>query len=219
MLRQNGRVEVYSDFEFTHAFDLAPKDRMCVDIDYDKDFFYLKYLNKNSKPGDDQSIRFYICKVAHKWRSRIKYNYTMPVKFDRWRSVTHSKFGDYFKLYQKYVNLSYYYFVAHRNYISIFDMSASNGEGKWIKHEIVCSKSYIRDIILQRRTDDIEKKIRKFNRDGFKDLKFHAKKIQSLFSKYHVLIFYGKNYIRQMRVSKLGSLHNDVFWKSPGTIL
>ena len=215
MLRQNGRVEVYADFEFTHAFDMAPEGRMCVDIDHDNDFFYLKYLNASSKRGDEESKRFYICKVAHKWHSRIKYNYTTPVKYDSWRSVAHSKFGDYFKIYTKYINLSYYYFVAHRNYISVFDMSARNGEGKWIHHELICTKSYVRDLVLQNRIDSSLSK--HLNEDyicrmGVRDLKFHAKKIHCLFSKYHILIFYGRDYIRQMRVSKNGRLQNDVFW-------
>ena len=51
VLRENGRVEVYSDFEFTHEFDLAGDGRLCVDIDNDNDFFYLKYwqITKDSE--------------------------------------------------------------------------------------------------------------------------------------------------------------------------
>ena len=45
MLRKNGRVEVYSDFVFTHAFDMSSQGLFCVDIDQDHDFLYLKYLN------------------------------------------------------------------------------------------------------------------------------------------------------------------------------
>ena len=132
---------------------MAPDGRMCVDIDFDNDFFYLKYMNQNTTEGEDEFKRFYICKVAHKWRSRIKYNYTQPVKFDQWGAVAHSKFGEYFKIYTKYVNMSYLYLMAHRNYISVFDMSAGNGKGEWTSHFSISNKSYVRDIVIQRLHD------------------------------------------------------------------
>ena len=157
MLRKNGRVEVYSDFVFTHAFDMSSQGLFCVDIDQDHDFLYLKYLNLNSEKdsevkakderGDENKAlkkKFIIRKVSVKWRTRIKYNYTEEVKHDEWRTVANSKFSSYFKLYTKFVNMSIYYLVAHRNFISVYDMS----ESKWIRHLAVDSNEYIRDIVL-----------------------------------------------------------------------
>ena len=82
--------------------------------------------------------------MSVKWRTRIKYNYTEEVKHDSWKTVADSKFSNYFRLYTKFVNMSIYYLVAHRNYISVFDMS----EGKWIEHESIAGSQNIRDIVL-----------------------------------------------------------------------
>ena len=45
ILRESGRVEVYSDFDYTFMFDLSSNDLLCVDINYDMNFFYMKYLD------------------------------------------------------------------------------------------------------------------------------------------------------------------------------
>ena len=84
--------------------------------------------------------------MSVKWRTRIKYNYTEEVKHDEWRTVANSKFSSYFKLYTKFVNMSIYYLVAHRNFISVYDMS----ESKWLEkgHLRVDDNEYIRDIVL-----------------------------------------------------------------------
>lgn len=222
-LRQNGRVEVYANFEYTHAFDLAPKKRVCVDIDHDNDFFYLRYLDTREKDKIGTKVnKFYTRKVAHKWQSRIKYNFTVPVKFDSWRTVTHSKIGDYFKLYTKCVNISYYYLVAHRNFISIYDMSSAHGEGSWIRHQKICDFSYVRDIVLQQRFDPFESQqeinLRQI-KGKKKDLKHHAYRAFSVYSKFQLMVFYGAGYIRQMRILQNGRLADSKLWKSPGAIV
>lgn len=71
MLRKNGRVEVYSDFDYTFAFDLSSENKVCVAIGHDQTFFYMKYWNQNAKPDAPEREKFLINKVAHKWRNRI----------------------------------------------------------------------------------------------------------------------------------------------------
>ena len=54
-----------------------------------------------------------------------------------WRTVTHSKFSQYFKLYTNFFNFDIFYLVAHRHYISVFDMSKVSAEkpkGDWVSH-------------------------------------------------------------------------------------
>ena len=126
ILRQNGRVEVYSDFTFTNAFDMSPQNLFCVDIDHDNDFFYMKYLNLARENNEEQ---FIIRKVAIKWRTKIKFNYTVEVKHVEWTSLN-SKFSNYFRLITKFINLSNYFIVAHRHYISVFNMR----KDQWIGH-------------------------------------------------------------------------------------
>ena len=44
VLRQNGRIEVYYNFEYIYSFDIMPEGLVCVDVDNDNDYFYLKYV-------------------------------------------------------------------------------------------------------------------------------------------------------------------------------
>ena len=119
MLRQNGRAEVYSDFVLTNLFDMSSQNLFCVDIDHDNDFFYLKYLNLAAARESNEV--FVIRKVSVKWLTKIKFNYTVEVKQTEWTTVN-SKFSNYFRLITKFLNVSNYFLVAHRNYISVFDM-------------------------------------------------------------------------------------------------
>ena len=56
VLRESGKVEVYSDFELSETFNLAfnNKHQICVDITADDTNFYLKFLNlsKEAKNKD-----------------------------------------------------------------------------------------------------------------------------------------------------------------------
>ena len=44
VLRSNGQVEVYSDYELTEQSRCEKNDLFCVDIVSDTEHFYLKYL-------------------------------------------------------------------------------------------------------------------------------------------------------------------------------
>ena len=71
--------------------------------------------------------------------------------------MAQSKLHGYLKLYIQFVNVAIYYLVAHRNYISTFDMSAKNGRGSWKSHKFICMGNHIRDIIVQNREDEAKK--------------------------------------------------------------
>lgn len=68
-----------------------------------------------------------------------------------------SNYSKYVKLYTKFLEFSIFILVAHRNYISSYDMSANNGQGKWIKHYKVSENDHVRDIILQNIHDSHKK--------------------------------------------------------------
>ena len=76
VLRQNGRIEVYYNFEYIYSFDIMPEGLVCVDVDNDNDYFYLKYVTERNFKAKQMKDKYIIRKVAHHWRSRIKYNYT-----------------------------------------------------------------------------------------------------------------------------------------------
>ena len=121
---------------------MSSQDLFCVDIDHDHDFFYLKYLDL-AKARINKEV-FVIRKVAVKWRTKIKYNYTEKVEHVKWTAVN-SKFNNYFRLIRKFINLSNYFLVAHRQYISVFDMR----KNEWIEHYCFSGNQFIRDIVLQ----------------------------------------------------------------------
>ena len=202
ILRENGRIEVYSDFEYTNAFNLSPLGRLCVDIENDHNFFYLKYW----EPEASKEKKFTVRKVAHKWRSRIKYNYTEDLPDEAWTTVADSKFSKYFKIYKNFINFMYLFFMAHRNYVSTFDMSLNNGKGKWVSHKKICDNAHVREIVLQER--------HKHHVPTHEDeIKFHGIKHHTLFQNYHLLVFYGTDYLAQMYIRANGKLvveHHDL---------
>ena len=132
----------------TSEFDMSAQNFFCTDIEHDHTYFYMRYKNIGAKDDDPESEKEQIRRVAHKWRSRIKYNYTVPVKHEDWQALAQSKLHGYLKLYIQFVNVAIYYLVAHRNYISTFDMSAKNGRGSWKSHKFICKTNHIRDIVV-----------------------------------------------------------------------
>ena len=111
----------------------------------------MRYKNIGAKEDAPTGEKYQTRRVAHKWRSRIKYNYTVPVKHEEWSALAQSKLHGYLKLYIQFVNVAIYYLIAHRNYISTFDMSDNHGIGGWKSHKRVCASNHIRDIIVQNR--------------------------------------------------------------------
>ena len=51
ILRKDGAVEVYSDHEYAHSFG-SPPGHICVDIQKDEYYFYLKYFNLKYSVAD-----------------------------------------------------------------------------------------------------------------------------------------------------------------------
>lgn len=64
VLRANGQVEVYSDYELTEESRCENKNLFCVDIVSDTEQFYLKYLKLEDKKGD-KKLQYEIRKVSH----------------------------------------------------------------------------------------------------------------------------------------------------------
>ena len=117
-----------------------------------------------------------------------------------------SNYSKYLKLYTKFVEFSIFILVAHRNYISTYDMSAKNGQGNWIRHYKVSDNDHVRDIILQNIHDDHKKK----DLDkAAENVLFHALKIKDLNSRYHMVVFHGSHYFRTMRISPAGKLKKE----------
>lgn len=73
VLRQDGTVEVYSDFVLVDTFN-NPKEQ-CVDIETDDKKFYFKLVLDSDKVNPNQmgvkDLKLKILRCKHTWRNRI----------------------------------------------------------------------------------------------------------------------------------------------------
>ena len=129
VIRQNGRLEVYSDFILVNEY-INPF-LQCVDVDTNFNEFYFKFVKDSHtvKPTDDVNSeafqeRFEYRMVRHIWRNKISFN-TSKLKKNRscWGTVLHKRISGFFRLYTQVLNFSMFMLVSHRNMISVFDMS------------------------------------------------------------------------------------------------
>ena len=124
VLRQNGRVEFYSDFMLTNEH--YTPDLQCVDIETDFQKFYLKFAKDcDTLVGKrfDQ-MEYEVSTVNHVWRNRMGYTTSKKAKDPtKWNYVLHKRISNFVKLYTNIINFSIYMLVAHRNMVSVFDMT------------------------------------------------------------------------------------------------
>ena len=121
-----------------------------------------------------------------------------------WRTVAEIKLEDYFKLYTKFVNFAIFYLVAHRGYVSTYDLSQYNGKGAWVHHEKFSKTDHVREINVQKfqkiRIDKEDKK------EEIKNLKFHAIKTATLYNSYKLQVFCGLQHVHLVQIDKVGRL-------------
>ena len=124
VVRQNGRVEFYSDFMLVNEY--FNTNVQCVDVETDFHQFYLKFATdcEDLVGKRFDQIKYELRTVRHFWRNRIGYNSSKFQKNpDKWNIVLHKRVSNFMKLYTSIINFSMYMLVAHRNMISVFDMT------------------------------------------------------------------------------------------------
>ena len=160
MVRENGRLEVYSDFMLVS--DYLTDERQCVDIETDFNQFFLKFvinadkvtsettvadLTKNTleksqekrktafaneSTSADKKPRYEIRQMRHFWRNRISFNTSSEKKnYEAWNLVVHNRISKYVQLYTQILDFSMHILVSHRNMISVFDMRKNSASDDW----------------------------------------------------------------------------------------
>ena len=136
VVRLNGRWEVYSDFML--VYDWQDPNVQCVDVETDFNQFYLKFVKnsmdvvKNEMKGiektEESMIEFEVRQVRHYWRNRICFDTTkLKKKQHVWGIILHKRISWYFKLYSQILNYQIFMLISHRDMISVFKMTASEG--------------------------------------------------------------------------------------------
>ena len=125
-IRENGRIEFYSDFILVNEYT-NPR-LQCIDIESDFDKFYLKFVMNADEVTEDtkeENLKLQIRYVRHLWRNRISFSTTKKmVQYEKWNWVIDKRIANYFKLYTTILNFSMFMLISHRNMISVFDMTA-----------------------------------------------------------------------------------------------
>ena len=147
-------------------------------------------------------------------RNRIKYNATEKITnpHTKWESLPHNAIARYMKLYDHYIHYQCFVLVAHRGYISVFDLSSTRHEnltenGAWINHIKVSNKDRIRSMFLERRKTTHSRNEKAIH----KNLPYHAEKIDDLFNYYLVGAVCGPNTIKSFKMHRNGSLKEHKF--------
>ena len=169
MLRENGRVETYSDFMLTD--ETTVEESQIIDIETDFEYFYIKSLKDAVQEEDDAALiekkneqfEFEMRKIKHSWRNRVGYNTSQPVKnIDKWFLILHKRISRYFKIYTQVLNFSMYMIIAHRTILSIYDMSKA-----CFKEEHFAFKNFIRFMALKKNSKKARMKQEKKAEDRF----------------------------------------------------
>ena len=101
VLRLNGRLEIYSDFNLSNEYQNPEKQ--AVDIETDFNQFYFKIAQDSHKVTEEtdlSEINFMLRQVRHLWRNRIGISTSKHKnRFSKWDQVIHLRISSYVNLY------------------------------------------------------------------------------------------------------------------------
>ena len=128
VLRENGRVEVYSDFILVnHIYDPTFQ---CVDIEIGNSYFFLKHAVDShlvTEQDDFDKLEFKFRKVKMKLKNRIGPSTLNPENtLDFMEQVIHRRAAPFYRMYTQMINFATFTIVAHRNLISMFNMGVND---------------------------------------------------------------------------------------------
>ena len=126
VVRASGRFEVYSDFMLVYEY--YNQQHQCVDVETDFGSFFLKFVKNCDAYDENTDLRDLVTEVRqirHFWRNRISMHTASKSKKTStcWTNALHQRIAGYFKLYTQIMNFSMFMLVAHRNMISVYDMT------------------------------------------------------------------------------------------------
>jgi len=157
VLRQSGRVEIYADFILVDEF-LDPCNQ-CVDIEIDQRKFYLRTCKDSHLVTRDMRSEALVTemhRVRFNWRNQIGRTTIKPLLDQTWNESLQLRVSRYVRLYSQVINFSTFMLVAHRNLISVFDMSKPvlNGSESCWTDTLRLSRSPIRNMFVKTRPKD-----------------------------------------------------------------
>ena len=103
VLRENGRIEVYSDFILVNEY--YNYELQCVDIATDFNEFYFKFVADSHlvtpENAHQDNLTFKVRRAPHFWRNRISFNTSREISAKKWNAVIHKRISGYFALYSQ----------------------------------------------------------------------------------------------------------------------
>ena len=236
VLRQSGIVDVYSDFELVETVVRWEKDLFCTDIQCDSEFFYLHFRrvrlqteeetkqteeNQEEDSSDDDDNEndednTIVYRISLQWRSQFKYSYRERISCEDggWTSIQQKNLSQFMCLYPHWFVLSGYFIIAHRCYISVYDLQkpkpldevdedSKERENLWILHKRVGKSDedcdYIRSLFLEKQVAS-EKKQRNENAEQYG--RYHAQKNYSMYARYVITAIVGTNQVLRYQLKR-----------------
>ena len=152
LLRQDGRVEIYTDFIMVD--EIYDHKRQCVDIESGNRCFYFKMVQDSHKV-DEQAAQFsdldfrYLSIFKH-WKNRIgPSTISVDSTLDAWSEVLHERVAPFVKLYSSMTNFMTFMIVAHRNLLSLYDLGLKDN---WVDTiQVLDSQDHIRNVQIKKR--------------------------------------------------------------------
>ena len=133
----------------------------------------------------------------------------MKKNTDKWDWVIHKRIAKYFRLYTQILNFSMYMLVSHRNMISIFDMTSTDGH--WLQ-TISFKQGAIRQMLVEKRSkrDRIHLIANKMTLRGGKS-QHHSvaqEQVLTMFEKYQIISLIGTHTISYCTLKADGHVRN-----------
>ena len=100
VVRENGRMEVYSDYILVNEY-YNPKFQ-CIDVRTDFNKFSLKFVkdaDKVDRTMQASDLKIEIRYVPHFWRNRISLDTSKSMSVEKWHWTLHKRIASYFNLY------------------------------------------------------------------------------------------------------------------------
>ena len=100
-----------------------------MDITADDTNFYFKFLNlsKEAKNKNTNKPSYVVRQIQQAWRRRITYKNTVPTVND-WKTLYLKNLNHFMKLYSSFETFQGHILVAHRGYISLYNLKDATME-------------------------------------------------------------------------------------------
>ena len=177
-----------------------------VDVDFHNLYYKSRYRSvihctdkKKNKHKDHEDRAF---KVSLDWKHKIGKAAQTVFKTQNWAQIKNNRIIDYCKLFLSIVNLMTFFLIAHRNFISVFDLQNKQwlSEHFQFKDEVRCL-----EVMRSHQKVEVATPLDRTKTQIIRENKIEADK------RFFAIVFVGTNSIKKLEISQdFSSVREDL---------